>query len=204
VTTTGNASSLLGPTGAVSAFQTNSDVREKLTLFGGSYKLGNILLYMINQRLYYFIPVYITSGGGVITKMPFIGIVDALTRNVAIGSDSASAFYSLTQQGPVEQPGEAQRIHDVYAAFTSRGYTPINVTAVYPEVFIQEGNITYLNLQDKQSVDSMIAFFINNYVKVYGADVYGWMSNTDTISFGVFNTTPRGIKELHYISIKIR
>jgi len=204
VTTTGNASSLLGPTGAVSAFQTNSDVREKLTLYGGSYKLGNILLYMINQRLYYFIPVYITSGGGVITKMPFIGIVDALTRNVTIGSDSASAFYSLTKQGPVEQPGEAQRIHDVYTAFTSRGCTPINVTAVYPEVFIQEGNITYLDLQDKQSVDSKIAFFINNYVKVYGADVYGWMSNRDTISFGVFNTTPRGIKELHYISIKIR
>ena len=201
---TANASSILGPTGVVSAFQTNSDVREKLTLFGGSYKFGNILLYMINQRLYYFIPVYITSGGGVIIKMPFIGIVDPLTRNVAIGSDSASAFYSLTKQVPVTQPGEALRINDVYRAFTDRGYKPINVTAVYPEVFVQESNVTYIYPQDKQSIDSGIALFINNNVKPYGADIYSWMLNGDTINFGVFNVTAQGVKELHYISIRIR
>jgi hypothetical protein len=204
VPTAANASSILGPTGAISAFQTNSDVREKLTLFGSNYKFGNILLYMINQRLYYFIPVYITSGGGVIIKMPFIGIVDSLTRNVAIGSDSTSAFYTLTKQVPIEQPGEAQRINEVYTAFTIRGYKPINVTAVYPEVFVQESSITYLYSQDKQSMDSKIAFFINNHVKVYGADLYSWMQNSDTINFGVFNVTAKGVKELHYISIRIR
>jgi len=204
VPTSDNVSSIIGPTGAVSAFQTNSDVREKLTLYGSNYKLGNILLYMINQHLYYFIPVYITSGGGVITKMPFIGIVDALTRNVAIGTDSAAAFYSLTQQSPIEQPGESQRVNDIYRAFTSRGYKPVNVTAIYPEVFIQEANITYMNLQGKQTMDSSVASFIANNVKASVSDIYSWMSKSDTINFGVFDLTPKGIKELHYISIKIR
>jgi len=201
-----NASSLIGPTAAVSAFQTNSDVREKLTLFGGNYKLGNILLYMINQRLYYFIPVYITpsGAGGVITKMPFIGVVDALTREVAIGGDSAAAYSTLTKQVPGGQPDEAQRISDVYAAFGGRGYVPLNVTAVYPDVFVQKDNVSYLNPQDKPIVDSRIASFINNYVKVYGGEVYSWMPQPDTINFGVFNITPRGIKEFYCMSIEIR
>lgn len=199
-----STSSLIGPTGAVSAFQTNSEVREKLTLYGSNYKLGNILLYGINQRLYYFIPVYITSGGGIITKMPFIGIVDALTRNVAIGIDSASAFYSLTKQSPIEQPGESERINDTYTAFTAQGYAPINVTAVNSEVFVQVANITYVSIQDKQNMESTITSFVNDYVKTYGPDIYSWISNGNTINYGVFKTTPKGIKELRYISIRIK
>jgi len=155
---------------------------------------------MINQRLYYFVPVYITSGGGVITKMPFIGIVDALTRDVAIGLDSSQAFYSLIKQIPVEQPEETQRIHNVYTAFSSHGYNPINVTALYPEVFVQKDSLSYLVPQDQQDMETRIIFFINNYVKVFGGDIYSWMSEGNIINFGVFNITPRGIKELYYLS----
>ena len=197
-------SSLIGPTGAVSAFQTNSEVREKLTLYGSNYKLGNRLLYRINHRLYYFIPVYITSGGGIITKMPFIGVVDALTRDVAIGVDSASAFYSLTKQGPTGQPGESERIDDTYAAFTARGYAPFNVTAVNPEVFVQVANITYVSIQDRREMESTVTSFVDDYVSVYGPDVYGWRSDGGTVNYGVFKVTPRGIRELHYISIVVR
>jgi hypothetical protein len=197
-------SSVIGPTLAVSAFQTNSDVREKLTLFGSNYKLGNILLYRINQRVYYFIPVYITSGSGIISKMPFIGIVDALTRNVAIGVDSATAFYSLTQQGPISQPGEAERINDTYAAFTIKGYTPANVTAVNSEVFVQVSNITYTNTQDKTNMENTVSNFIDKYVKIEKPEIYDWISNGNTINYGIFKTTPKGVKELYYISIRIK
>ena len=197
-------SSLIGPTGAVSAFQTNSEVREKLTLYGSNYKLGNRLLYRINQRLYYFIPVYITSGGGIITKMPFIGVVDAITRDVAIGIDSASAFHSLTKQGPIVQPGESERIDDTYAAFTALGYAPFNVMAVNPEVFVQVANVTYVSMQDRQDMESTVTSFVDYYVSVYGPDVYSWRSDGGMVNYGVFKITPRGIRELHYISIVVR
>ena len=179
-------------------------MREKLTLYGSNYKLGNRLLYRINQRLYYFIPVYITSGGGIITKMPFIGIVDALTRDVAIGIDSASAFYSLTKQGPTGQPGESERIDDTYAVFTTLGYAPFNVTAVNPEVFVQVANITYVSIQEKPGMEFTVTSFVDDYVRVYGPDVYSWPSDGDTVNYGVFRTTPMGINELHYISIVVR
>ncbi|MBN1682426.1 hypothetical protein JW865_02610 [Candidatus Bathyarchaeota archaeon] len=204
VTSGNGTSSLIGPTGAVSAFQTNSEVREKLTLFGSNYKLGNVLLYRINQKLYYFIPVYITSGGGIISKMPFIGVVDALTRDVAIGIDSSVAFYSLTQQAPIVQPGEEERINDTYNIFTENGYTPINVTAINAEVFIQVSNITYINLQQKDTMENVVLNFIENKVKIYGPDVYKWISNENILNYGVFKTTQKGVNELHYISIKIK
>ena len=205
----GNVTSLIGPTAAVSSFETNSEVREKLTLFGsGNYHLGNILLYMIGQRLYYFIPVYLTPGGatGVITKMPFIGIVDAVTREVATGSSSASAFYTLTGQAPSDQPGEEDRIHDTYMAFVNRGYEPINATLVDPDVSILVGNASYLGSQDWEAVNSTIASFISNYVEIYGGEVYRWMSDGDTINYGVFHVTPppKEIKELYYIAIRYR
>ncbi|MFB0543388.1 MAG: hypothetical protein ACETVR_01275, partial [Candidatus Bathyarchaeia archaeon] len=201
----GNVTSLVGPTAAVNAFQTNSEVREKLTLLGpGNFQLGNILLYMIGQRLYYFIPVYITPGGvGVITKMPFIGVVDAVTREVAIGSNSASAFYTLTGQTPSEQPGEEDRIRDTYMAFVNRGYESINATYVDSNVRILVGNASYLSSQDWEAVNSTIASFISNYVEVYGGEVYRWMSDGGTVKYGVF-VIRSGVPNLYYITIRYR
>jgi len=202
----GNATALIGPTAAVSAFQTNSEVREKLTLFGANYKFGNILLYRSGQRICYFIPVYLTPGGtaGVITKMPFIGVVDALTREVSIGEDAASAFLKLTGQTPVEKTGEGKRLQDIYATFVDRGHTPINATVMYADAFILEGKASYLGLSDLAKVNSTIASFIRNFVEVYGGDVYSWVSDNNTINYGVFRITSKGVKELHYISIKYR
>ncbi|MCD6263874.1 hypothetical protein J7L60_05660 [Candidatus Bathyarchaeota archaeon] len=204
--TAGNATSLIGPTAAVSSFQTNSEVREKLTLFGANYQFGNILLYMIGQRLYYFIPVYITPGGmgQVITKMPFIGIVDAVTREVAIGSDSLSAFYTLTGNIPAEQPAEEERLRDIYMAFVDQGYVPINVTNVNPDVAILVGNASYINSIDWVEVNSTIASFISNFVEVYGGEVYSWMSGGNAVNYGVFRVTSKGVKELYFLSIRYR
>jgi len=204
--TAGNATSLIGPTAAVSSFQTNSEVREKLTLFGANYQFGNILLYMIGQRLYYFIPVYITPGGmgQVITKMPFIGIVDAVTREVAIGSDSLSAFYALTGNIPAEQPAEEERLRDIYMAFVDQGYVPINVTSINPDVAILVGNASYISSIDWVEVNSTIASFISNYVEVYGGEVYSWMSGGSTVNYGVFHVTSKGVKELYFLSIRYR
>jgi hypothetical protein len=199
---TGNATALIGPTAAVSAFETNSDVRQRLTLFGANYREGNVLLYAIGQRLYYFIPVYLTPGGptGVITKMPFIGIVDAVTRDVAIGEDSASAYFTLTGQVPVGQPREGERISDTYKAFINRGYVPVNVTDISANAKIQVGNVSYLSSQGFGAVNSTIASFISNYVEVYDGDVYSWMSSGNTINYGVFQEWHK----LYYISIRFR
>ena len=205
-TVSGNGSALIGPTAAVGAFTTNSEVKEKLTLFGANYKFGNILLYMIGQRLYYFIPVYITptGTGGVITEMPFIGIVDASTRQVAIGLDSSAAYFQLTGGIPTQEPGDTERLRSLYQAFAGKGHPAQNVTGVYPDVYVQEGNLTYVRALDLAQIDQSITSFISNHVEVYNGQVYAWFVGSDTINFGVFQITSQGIRQLHYLSVKYR
>ena len=65
-------------------------------------------------------------------------------------------------------------------------------------------NITYVSIQDRQDMESTVTFFVDDYVSVYGLDVYSWRSDGGTVNYGVFKITSRGIRELHYISIVVR
>ena len=120
---------LIGPSAALQAVETDDYVRTQLTLLP-NYRLGNILLYLIGDHLYYFIPVYINTevANAVITKMAFVTVVDATTgAKVAVGADSAQAYYAISGGTPVIL-GSAEREKKLNSLFTDKGYSLVSPT----------------------------------------------------------------------------
>ena len=91
-------STLLGPSAAVQAFETNDEVRTQLQLWG-SHRYGNRLLYHLGGDLFYVIPVFLeveTSTNRVIEKLGGVGLVDAETgERVQLGNNVVEAYYKM-------------------------------------------------------------------------------------------------------------
>ncbi|MHA1781360.1 MAG: UPF0182 family protein [Candidatus Thorarchaeota archaeon] len=91
-------STLLGPSAAVQAFETNEEVRTQLQLWG-AHRYGNRLLYHLGGDLFYVIPVFLeveTSTNRVIEKLGGVGLVDAETgERVQLGANVVEAYYKM-------------------------------------------------------------------------------------------------------------
>ncbi|MHA1821899.1 MAG: hypothetical protein ACTSU2_00280 [Promethearchaeota archaeon] len=96
--------SLIGPTTARSSFE--AAATQQLTLIQGR-DYGNTLLYPLGGSLYYFIPVYSTSGQGNYQNLKLAGFVDAFNvQKVGFGADANKAYDSLNlTKHEEEQPG---------------------------------------------------------------------------------------------------
>ncbi|MFW9888190.1 MAG: UPF0182 family protein, partial [Candidatus Thorarchaeota archaeon] len=91
-------STLLGPTAAVQAFETNDAVRTQLQLWG-AHRYGNRLLYHLGGDLFFVVPVFLeveTSADRVIEKLGGVGLVDAQTgERVTLGDNVVEAYYEM-------------------------------------------------------------------------------------------------------------
>ncbi|MHA2064831.1 MAG: UPF0182 family protein [Candidatus Thorarchaeota archaeon] len=91
-------STLLGPTAAVQAFETNDAVRTQLQLWG-AHRYGNRLLYHLGGDLFFVVPVFLeveTSANRVIEKLGGVGLVDAKTgERVTLGANVIEAYYDM-------------------------------------------------------------------------------------------------------------
>ncbi len=196
---------LIGPSAALQAVETDDYVRTQLTLLP-NYRLGNILLYLIGNHLYYFIPVYINTQveNAVITKMAFIAVVDATTgAKVAVGADSAQAYYAISGGTPVIL-GSAERVEQLNSIFTDKGYSLINPSQINANVEIRIANITYTDETQAASANATINNFIISYCQKYGAtEIYYWTAPNGDLNFGVLVSTA-GIVKLYYITVQIR
>ena len=196
---------LIGPSAALQALETDDYVRQQLTLLP-NYRFGNILLYLIGNRLYYFIPVYINTQveNAVITKMAFISVIDATTgAKVAVGADSAQAYYTISGGAPVAL-GLAEREKKLKSIFTSNGYSLISPTAINPDVQIQINNFTYVNEQQWPTANANVNGFITDYCQKYKAtEVYYWRGTDGSLSFGIL-VSANGIVKLYYITAQNR
>ena len=196
---------LIGPSAALQAVETDDYVRQQLTLLP-NYRLGNILLYLIGDHLYYFIPVYINTQveNAVITKMAFIAIIDASTgAKVAVGADSAQAYSAVSGGTPIIL-GSAEREKKLNSIFTGKGYSLITPTKISANVEIQVANVTYTDESQWSSVTSIVNDFITNYCQKYNAtEVYHWTTPDGGLNFGVLVSTG-GVVKLYYIEVKIR
>jgi len=195
----------IGPSAALQALETDDYVRKQLTLLTNP-RTGNILLYSIGNQLYYFIPVYITIQGAtaVITKMAFIGIVDAATgTKVAAGLDSVEAYYTLTGTMPSPQVGAEERFNKLKSVFSSNGYDLVNASEIHANVEIQVNNTTYTSDEQWSQTEAAISDFIQNYVQKYGStEVYYWNTGNNTVDFGILNSD--GVVKLYYIGVQYR
>jgi len=196
---------LIGPSAALQAVETDDYVRTQLTLLP-NYRLGNILLYLIGNHLYYFIPVYINTqvANAVITKMAFIAVVDATTgAKVAVGADSSQAYYAISGGTPVIL-GSAERVKKLNSLFTDSGYSLVSPTKISANVEIRVANITYTDESQWTSVNATVKDFIANYCQKYNvAEVYYWTAQDGGLNFGVLASTD-GVVKLYYISVQIR
>jgi hypothetical protein len=195
---------LIGPSAALQAVETDDYVRQQLTLLP-NYRLGNILLYLIGNHLYYFIPVYINTQveNAVITKMAFVSIVDATTgAKVAVGADSSQAYYALSGGAPTIL-GSAERQTKLKSLFTGNGYSLINPQQINANVEIQIANITYTDEAQWSSVNATVNGFIANYCQKYNVnEVYYWTAQNGDLNFGVL-VSSSGVVKLYYITVHI-
>lgn len=195
---------LIGPSAALQALETDDYVRTQLTLLPNN-RHGNILLYSIGGRLYYFIPVYITTTveGGVITKMAFMGVVDATTgTRVATGSDSLLAYYALT--GGVPTTGVQQRLQRITDLLSSEGLNVVKPQSIMANVEVQVNQTSYVVEGDWEGVSSTILQFVNGYAKKAGINtIYYWDVDSNDIGLGVL-FSDRGVINLYYITIKYK
>jgi hypothetical protein len=196
---------LIGPSAALQAVETDDYVRTQLTLLP-NYRLGNILLYLIGNHLYYFIPVYINTqvANAVITKMAFIAVVDATTgAKVAVGADSSQAYYAISGGTPVIL-GSAARVKKLNSLFTDKGYSLISPNKISANVEIQIANITYTDESQWTSINATVNSFITNYCQKYNvSEVYYWTTPDGSLNFGTLVNTS-GVVKLYYITLQIR
>ncbi len=193
-------SQFIGPSAALQAFETDDYVRTQLTLLTRR-RFGNILLYSIGGELYYFIPVYIEAeiANAVITKMAFIGVIDAETgTQVAVGSNAADAYYALV--GGAVKIGAEERLNRVLNLFAENGLTVVKPTKIDGHVWIRVANITYLSENEWMEVKSAINSFIQEYAQNCN-EVYQWSEESGEVNIGVL-ISERGIVKLYYITIK--
>ncbi len=194
----------IGPSAALQAFETDDYVRTQLTLLT-SRRFGNILLYSIGNQLYYFIPVYIEAeiANAVITKMAFIGIIDAATgTKVATGTDAADAYYALTG-APTKVTGAEARLQKILALFEENNCSVVKPTKLSGDIWIQVDNISYLSEEQWNQTRLAIEDFIQNYVQKFKSDVYQWSEEDGMMNFGVL-VSDRGIVKLYYLSVKYK
>jgi len=190
----------LGPTSALVSLKTDKEIQTKLTFYRypEASRLGNILLYPIGGRLYYFIPLYLK--GSVMTTMPQIGIVDASSGSlVAMGSDAAEAYYNL--MGITPEIGSRERLEKILRTFREAGCTLINVTAVHPDVEVREGNYTYLEESQWEEVETAINAFIERHSPNTNK-ILVWKENEETINLGTLVLEDGIWRYLYYITIK--
>ena len=204
----GNATiaQLIGPSAALQALETDDYVRTQLTLLTNR-RLGNILLYSIGGRLYYFIPVYIVTqeATAVITKMAFVVAIDAVTgAKVATGADAVQAYYSLAGAKPPVVTGHEARLTKIRSFLEARSYAVINVTKITANAEIEVAQATYVDeAQWAQATQAMDAFLKEYASKTDVKELYIWSQDPNSISLGLL-VPEGGIVKLYYVTIRLR
>jgi hypothetical protein len=199
---------LIGPSAALQALETDDYVRTQLTLLTNR-RLGNIILYSIAGKLYYFIPVYIVTqeANAVITKIAFVVIVDAMTgAKVATGQDAAQAFYALggALRPPAETSIDARLKKLIGYIQTGIGYRTVNVTRINANAEIEVGRSVYLQEGDWSQVKTLFDAFVAQYgAKTSSKEFFAWNPDPNTLNLGLL-INQDGIVKLYYITIKFR
>jgi len=193
---------LLGPTAAETSLEANQDVKTKLTFYGyyqNTARLGNILLYPIGGKLYYFIPLYLV--GEVMSTMPQICIVDASSGTaVAMGSDAKEAYLNLVGEVIGGGISAEERLAKVFHLFT--GYELVNVTTVNPDVEIRTENLSYVGENQWNVAETGVNSFIQSYA-INSTRVLVWFPDERTVNLGVL-TKVEDFVYLYYVSIQYR
>lgn len=207
---------LLGPSAVKEALDKDKEYLQLKTLLKSS-RAGENILYRIGDQEVYYIPVYTSSGSGVVSQLGTIATVGATvsgTYYVGLGDSPSQAFnnYLLKVSGlaPVEQPVDnnqttsltkEQRIERIERIFTDSGLVLVRPTAISAPVEFNEASARYLIESDFVATETAIVKFVNEFKADSGGRVFEWQSGK-AMNFGVLKQA-NGIIENHYVSVTV-
>jgi hypothetical protein len=202
------STTFIGPSAAIQAFRTDYYTRQQITFTNAT--AGNILLYLINGHLYYFIPAYITTksdtgGSSVIIRNPFIDVIDAQTGiGIGHGNNSFSAFYSLS--GVSSLYGPQNRTTALLKMFPP-SYVVSRVSAVHPTVENKTYVVNFTSPYERNQTQTVVNSFITNYANpilnaTSSKQLIWWMSDSSTVDVG-FLVSTSGIIWLYYMEVNV-
>ncbi|MCL5067167.1 MAG: hypothetical protein M1368_02285 [Thaumarchaeota archaeon] len=205
-TSSNSTDKIIGPKAALQALDTNPQIKDQLTLLTNP-TLGDVLPYLLNSQLYYFIPVYVITGSSsaVITKLAFMVVVDATNGVSAFGNSSRQAYVSLLASENETIPitlttNSTITLQTVANAFMSRGYQISEPNFVNANVGYEVASISLSNTS-LASVNATISGFLKQYVAPSNTHtIYEWSVGGNTIYFGILSSV-NGITEAYYLSV---
>jgi hypothetical protein len=200
----------IGPQTALDTISNYGPTRTQLTL-QPNWRPGNILLYVINNNPYYFVPYY---GGTETTLTPsMIVTVDALSQKVGfyliddpgnaveVGSASKRAYLDLIGV-TIELTAEARKKNVTDEIAVRRGFTIDEPDEINVPLIFEEGSASYYNEADWAIVNSTISSLISDWAVPNSIDtILIWEtaeSNVKYLNLGVYIISRQ---ELRYITI---
>ncbi|HUI86267.1 MAG TPA: hypothetical protein VLY21_03840 [Nitrososphaerales archaeon] len=198
------ASVIIGPSAAENALNTSPQVRTQFTLLS-SPRIGSYLLYSVGGILTYFVAVYTNPGtAGVVTQLAFMTAINPATGTVAVGSNAAAAFTTLSSgsQPPIVKQNEATTVHQIDNLITSQGYALVNASQVNPAVWINVGTVSYSAVGANATMGEVAGLLKGYGQGSVGMTVYAWLDASGNLNFGVFKVPSQGLTELYYVTIK--
>ncbi|MCP8321156.1 MAG: UPF0182 family protein [archaeon] len=201
---------LLGPTAVLEALEKNDDFKTIRLLLSPpgtpSPRIGDIILYRVGDHDVYFIPVYTSGAGGVVTEMGIIACVGATFTGqyfVGLGDSSEAAFEDFLAslagtEAPPPPVGKEQRKQKLIDIFEDEGILVVEPIVINPHVSFLECNVSYVSEDQWVATEDLVNSFIQNWA--IGADKVLMWSEDSEINFGVLINV-EGIIELHFITV---
>ena len=204
---------LLGPSAALSEFNTDPLTKTQVTLTGATP--GNILLYPVLGHLYYFIPAYIQqkTGTSVVEKNPFVDVIDAQNSSAPVRlistNSSLISTYGFTGIGPVFT-NTTERIQYLNNLFASKGVALQNSSISSVNIIDNIGSAVFQTIGENSTATALVNNFISSYVlnssithdQIAFGSVFYWMPSLGTINYG-FVVSDLGVTKLYYISVTV-
>jgi hypothetical protein len=202
---------VIGPQTALDAISNFSPTKSLLSLHP-NWIHGNILMYVVNSTLHYFIPFYAETETTLAPAM--MAVVDALTQDVGfyvienpqdaaeVRTVSEKAYLDLV--GLQVEVGAEERKKYVIETFEDLGYTLTTPQQINPNVAFVEGSVSYLDEDDRPQTEALITTFVDTWVKPNNmSEILLWETleaDANVLNLGVL-TNNGGIIELHYIIV---
>ncbi len=204
---------LLGPSAALSAFNTDPQTKTQVTLTQATP--GNILLYPVQGHLYYFIPAYIQqkTGTSVVEKNPFVDVIDAQNSSQPVRlistNSSLISTYGFSGIGTTFT-NSTERIQYLNSLFTGSGVSLQNSTISTVNIIDHVGSAIFQTEGENPNATAFVNNFINSYVlnssvtqgKLAFGAVFYWIPSPGTINYG-FVVSDLGVTKMYYISLTV-
>jgi hypothetical protein len=206
---------VIGPQVALDTINNFGSTKALLTL-NPNWIHGNILMYVINNTPYYYIPYYAEATGTLSPAM--VVTVNALTQKVGyhlifnpqdpseVGSAASEAYSNLVGV-QVELTAEIRRqtvIDEFDEKGQERGYSVEIPERINAPVEFEPDYVTYLTDADWPQTQSKIVSFIDEWVTPNDVKTIFRRENKEegTIDFSVLIINQRGIIELRTLRIR--